>query len=161
MTGLRTETTLNSSLHADFEKNLALKLKLCAALEDLADRLPYGVGDDHCLTLAKSLLPILKRAQELEEQQIFPHLRQCYQSDETLPPTLARLEGEHCEDEAFAEELSEHLIAFVQDRKSGNPDLIAYMLRGFFESLRRHIAFEREHLLPLMSEPNLPENPKP
>ncbi|TFF20657.1 hemerythrin domain-containing protein [Jiella endophytica] len=31
-------------------------------------------------------------------------------------------------------------------------EALGYMLRGFFEGLRRHIAFEEEHLLPLLGE---------
>ncbi|MBO0903834.1 hemerythrin domain-containing protein [Jiella sonneratiae] len=30
-------------------------------------------------------------------------------------------------------------------------EVLGYMLRGFFEGLRRHIAFEEEHLLPLLA----------
>ncbi len=63
--------------------------------------------------------------------------------------TLNRLRFEHCEDECFAEELTEALNALG----SGNPDVnieaIGYMLRGFFEAMRRHIAFESEMLLPI------------
>lgn len=31
-----------------------------------------------------------------------------------------------------------------------NAEAIGFMLRGFFEGLRRHIAFEREHVLPMI-----------
>lgn len=29
-----------------------------------------------------------------------------------------------------------------------NPEALGFMLRAFFDSVRRHIAFEREHVLP-------------
>ena len=31
-----------------------------------------------------------------------------------------------------------------------NPEAVGFMLRGLFETLRRHIAFEREHVLPIV-----------
>ena len=38
----------------------------------------------------------------------------------------------------------------------GNIDKLSYMLRGFFEGLRRHIAFEKEHLVPLLMQKGTP-----
>ncbi|NJM42689.1 MAG: hypothetical protein HC853_19095 [Anaerolineae bacterium] len=36
-------------------------------------------------------------------------------------------------------------------RKQEVMNQVGYMLRGFFECLRRHIAFEREHILPKLA----------
>ena len=37
-------------------------------------------------------------------------------------------------------------------KSPGNPEATGYMLRGFFEALRRHIAFERDHLLAVLRD---------
>ena len=78
------------------------------------------------------------------------------ESQSNLNRSLERLKYEHWEDESFAEEVSDGLIRFVSDPDHPSPDTLAYMLRGFFEGLRRHIAFESEHILPLLrrQEPN-------
>ena len=69
---------------------------------------------------------------------------------------LERLQYEHWKDESFAEEVSDGLIKFVSDSDHPSADTLAYMLRGFFEGLRRHIAFEVEHiLLPLLRQHEL------
>ena len=47
-----------------------------------------------------------------------------------------------------AESFSEALLAYGHGRQIENPEAFGYMLRAFFESLRRHIAFERDHMLP-------------
>jgi hemerythrin-like domain-containing protein len=70
--------------------------------------------------------------------------------DADLKATVERLRYEHWEDESFADEVADALIRFVTDRASSNAETLAYMLRGFFEGLRRHIAFEREHIVPIL-----------
>jgi hypothetical protein len=42
----------------------------------------------------------------------------------------------------------EAVMAIGHGRSTDNAEVVGFMLRGFFESLRRHIAFEREHVLP-------------
>jgi hemerythrin-like domain-containing protein len=70
-------------------------------------------------------------------------------SDDTIKVTLDRLRFEHCEDECFAEELTEALHALGSGDQKVNIEAVGYMLRGFFEAMRRHIAFESEMLLPI------------
>ena len=36
----------------------------------------------------------------------------------------------------------------AKGENSRNPETIGYMLRGFFEGIRRHIAFVGEHSIP-------------
>ncbi|TIT74091.1 MAG: hemerythrin domain-containing protein, partial [Mesorhizobium sp.] len=64
--------------------------------------------------------------------------------------SIQRLRAEHVEDECFADEITEILLAIGHGERVDNAEAIGFMLRGFFESLRRHIAFEREHVLPLI-----------
>jgi hemerythrin-like domain-containing protein len=62
-----------------------------------------------------------------------------------------RLRAEHVEDQAYAEELTEALMAIGHGAQVSNPEAVGFMLRGFFESTRRHVAFEREHVLPVIA----------
>jgi hemerythrin-like domain-containing protein len=123
---------------------------MCEQLEALADSLPDNVGNQECLMLARAIYPEIKRSHEFEENSLFPAARECDPDNLTLASTLERLRYEHWEDESFAEELTDALTSFVAEPECRNPEKLAYMLRGFFEGLRRHIAFEREHLIPLL-----------
>ncbi|MCE7026540.1 hemerythrin domain-containing protein [Jiella avicenniae] len=46
------------------------------------------------------------------------------------------------------------IVAAEPNGSAKNPaaEALGYMLRGFFEGLRRHIAFEEEHLVPLLAK---------
>ena len=79
-----------------------------------------------------------------------PLLMSIENTDDALKSTVERLRYEHWEDESFSDEVADALIRFVTDKASSNAETLAYMLRGFFEGLRRHIAFERDHIVPLL-----------
>ncbi len=130
--------------------NLNTQLELCRKLEDLADNLPNDVDPQNCLALAREIFPTLKQAHEFEETVLFPELRKYYSENEQLMSTLERLRFEHWEDESFAEELRDCMINFVNEHSADCINSLSYMLRGFFEGVRRHIAFEREHIIPLL-----------
>ncbi|TCD14942.1 hemerythrin domain-containing protein [Oricola cellulosilytica] len=127
------------------------QIALCRRLEDLADQLPDVVDTQSCLRLAKQINAMIRTAHEHEERTLFPMLLAAHDDDERLGATIERLRYEHWEDESYADEVSDGLERFVTDRASSNPETLAYMLRGFFEGLRRHIAFEREYILPLLT----------
>lgn len=133
------------------EANHLEQLALCARLEEVADDLPEVADTQMCLHLARRVLPLVKRAHEYEENTLFPLLQAAEAKGGPLAQTIERLRYEHWEDEAYADEVSDGLISFVTDRASSNPETLAYMLRGFFEGLRRHIAFEREYIVPILA----------
>lgn len=126
------------------------QLGLCAALEDIADSLPNDVNKQKCLHAAQSIPPIVKAAQDFEENFLFPSLKSNQPVSVNLTLNIERLCAEHCEDESFGDEVADALHELAQGQLQ-NVDKLSYMLRGFFEGLRRHIAFEQEHLLPLLS----------
>lgn len=135
---------------AELRSYHAMQSQLCEKLEELADLLPDKVENQECLVLARQIYPEMKRCHEFEENVLFAEARGCDPDNLTLASTLERLRYEHWEDESFAEELTEALTSFVTEPDERNPEKLAYMLRGFFEGLRRHIAFEREHLIPIL-----------
>lgn len=126
------------------------QLLLCDILERIADGLPDVVDRSDCISVEKALPSLIKRIHEFEENTLFPWLEARLPEREDLRDTLNRLKFEHVEDECFAEELLDLLHRMGTGGKPANPEAAGYMLRGFFESVRRHIAFEREHLMGLV-----------
>ena len=139
-------------IETELKGHLSTQLNLCDELEKIADNLPHAIDRQHVLVVAKSIIPTVKSAHQFEENQIFPMIKQDGQSGASLDQSMERLRYEHWEDESFAEELSDALVKFVSLDEEAETDTLAYMLRGFFEGLRRHIAFESEHILPVLQQ---------
>ena len=145
----------SSTHNQDMAKTLVAKLnkqsELCDNLEKFADSLPSRFNVQDCLILAKSIIPIIKNSHEFEEAILFPALLTQYNQNNQLASTVERLQFEHWEDESFAGELRESLIGLANHSSAASINSLSYMLRGFFEGLRRHIAFEREHIIPIIA----------
>lgn len=117
---------------------------LCDALEQIADSLPDAIDRKVCLHTARVLPTLMERSHRYEEDVLFVALDRPALTPFDLRPTLARLKLEHAGDECFAEELSEVLFSYAEGRPTHSAEATGYMLRGFFEALRRHIAIEEE-----------------
>lgn len=128
----------------DMQRVHAEKLKLCDALEMIADDLPARVDRLQCLTVASSLVPLLRECQRFEEENVFP----AFANSGGSSAVVARLVSEHVEDSFSAEDISETLLAHGHGKPIENPEALGYMLRAMFETLRRHVAFEQDHVLP-------------
>src|SRR5690606_26280712 len=89
--------------------------------------------------------PMIRTIHHYEETVLFPRIRQRSGSSDQ-DETLSRLRYEHLEDEGYAEELTEALFKLGSNGPV-NVEAVGYMLRGFFEGMRRHIAFEQSQLL--------------
>ncbi|TIT00780.1 MAG: hemerythrin domain-containing protein [Mesorhizobium sp.] len=125
------------------------KLQLCEALERIADTLPK-VDRLKCLSTANAIVPLLRNIHQYEETMIFPAYEAALTSRDANLASTRRLRAEHVEDECFAGEVTEILLAIGHGETVENAEAVGFMLRGFFEGLRRHIAFEREHVLPMI-----------
>jgi len=125
-------------------------LAMCNELEAVADSLPNNVDRQKCLRLARALGPLLMEAQKLEEGEIFPALLTLDPSQVGLGGTLNQLRFDHQLDLCYAEEVQDMLRSYGEGRRNVSPDAAGFMLRGFFEGLRRHIAFEEHMLVPLI-----------
>lgn len=123
-------------------------LAMCDTLEGIADSLPNTLNVRQCQEAAGHLVPIVIRAHRIEEEEVFPLIGR--DGSAALQKTLDHLRTEHCEDECFAEELADAL-SHAGDGKV-QPETLGYMLRGFFEAMRRHINFERERFTVLAGE---------
>lgn len=127
-----------------------IQLVLCEELEWLADHLPSNADRQRCLRLARAICPLVVSSHQVEEALLFNVLERLGDRVPDLPSTIERLRYEHYADLCFAEEIRDTLLAIGRDEEGVSADAAGYMLRGFFESVRRHIAFEREILVPLL-----------
>ncbi|MEM1039957.1 MAG: hemerythrin domain-containing protein [Pseudomonadota bacterium] len=142
-----------SEVSSELSKCHQAQEALCDLLEAIADDIPEdpkAVDRQRCLAAARQIFPTVKKAHDFEEQRLFPLLEQLNGPSESLTKSLERLRFEHWEDESFAEEVTESLIEFGRGNGSVDGEKLGYMLRGFFEGLRRHMAFETEHLVPML-----------
>lgn len=128
------------------------KLSLCQTLEEIADSLPDEVDKQKCKLAAREIWPLLRSVHSFEEKIIFPALADRLAHLSSIEETIARLKSEHAEDECYAEELTDTLLLLGAGDRGVNFDAVGYMLRGFFESVRRHVAFEREIVLRLVND---------
>lgn len=132
-------------------------LCLCDELEELADSLPRDRV--RCLTMASGVHKLVASSHAIEETNLFGPLASLRRRLPELEATLSRLRSEHHADLCFAEEISDALLAFGRGEEDFmTADALGYMLRAFFECVRRHVAFEREILVPLLALVQYPVN---
>lgn len=135
----------------DVSRAHAAKLKLCDDLEAIADGLPDRIDRRNCLFIAASLPPLLVQSHAYEEKYVFPAFQRNGSNRIARLMTVRRLKVEHVEDECAAQDLADVLSAIGEGGPVRNPEALGFMLRAFFESMRRHIAFEREHIIPVIA----------
>lgn len=142
----RGEQSLVSLLRADY----AALLALADHLEVIADGLPDRIDRQDCLLMSRAIGPMLTRIQHFEETEIHPALLAWPALQSEIIDTIGRLKLEHQVDACYAEDVQDMLHGLGEGRPSLSPDAAGFMLRGFFESLRRHVAFEQQLILPLL-----------
>ncbi len=122
---------------------------VCDMLEQIADSLPDEVDPLQCrqaLTCLQLELPLHHKDEEVG---LFPLLEKRAKPKDKIGEHLAQLSLEHATDESFADELSHELESLSLGERPHNPNMLGYMLRGFFEGYRRHLHWENTVLLPL------------
>lgn len=133
-----------------FAGHHAGQLRLCDRLEAIADSLPENAGPNECLGAARALMKLVRDAHEFEESRLWPALRGLRPKDGDLEACIERLRLEHREDESYGEEVAAALTDWGMCAGNRNPEATGYLLRGFFEGMRRHIASERERIVPVL-----------
>ncbi|WP_027168933.1 hemerythrin domain-containing protein [Mesorhizobium sp. WSM3224] len=128
------------------------KLRICDELEAIADQLPR-VDRLKCLLTANALVPLLRMSHSCEEQHVFPAFASGASGGERAA-SINRLRAEHIEDEDAAQDLTDALLTVGYREAVANPEALGFMLRAFFCASRRHVAFEREHILPFIAQRN-------
>ena len=127
----------------------AVQAQLCDAMERIADGLPDEVDRSLCAQIASCLQFDLPLHHHDEEMGLFPLLRTRALPEDGLEPILDRLAAEHESDNDFASEIAEALEALGQGGRPSNPEMLGYMLRGFFERYRRHVQWENALVMPV------------
>lgn len=142
-----------TSMLNDFSYGHVQLLSICAHLEDIADTLLSRTDTGKCDRIADNLPPLLTGVCRFEEDVLFPWLSATYAENARIGKSLTRLYFEHLEDQAYAAEVAEMLRQISAQRRF-DTETAGYMFRGFFEGMRRHIAFEQDHLYHLISLQN-------
>jgi hemerythrin-like domain-containing protein len=123
--------------------------EMCDALEHIADGLPDDIDRRLCARLAGWLQFDLALHHHDEEEALFPLLRKRAHPQDRLDMILERLASEHSTDMDLASDIAEELASLAQGHRPANPEMLGYMLRGFFEAYRRHVHWENALLMPL------------
>lgn len=135
-----------------FAAHHAGQLRLCDELEAIADSLPDNAGPRECLGAARTIKKLVRDAHEFEEIRLWPALRGLRPQDDELEACIERLRLEHREDESYGEEVAAALTDWGMCAGNRNAEATGYLLRGFFEGMRRHIASERERIVPVLAK---------
>jgi hemerythrin-like domain-containing protein len=123
---------------------------LCRDLEAIADELPSSINVQTSLVIAANIVPIVKSAHKFEEDHVYPVLLDAVRHGTTMKEEIYRLKSEHLADEDLGEEVCLALREFVADQNPAKAETLSWMLRGFFESMRRHLAYEHAVILPVI-----------
>ena len=127
----------------------AVQEQICDAMERIAGGLPNSIDRTLCLEVANCLQFDPPLHHQDEEVGLFPILKSRALPDDGLAGILDRLAAEHAFDIDFASEIAECLEMLGRNIPSANPDMLGYMLRGFFERYRRHVQWENMLVMPL------------
>ncbi len=127
-------------------------LRLCDKLEEIADSLPSSVDRHACSCVAIALRYRVGVHHAVEEEALFPLLSARVGGDIVFKRTLLRLQDEHRTDEGYCDEVLELLTSLSKGNQPENAEAAGYLLRCLFENMRRHIAFEEDHILPRARE---------
>ena len=122
--------------------------QLCNRLELLADQLPEDVDHSLCEGIYEKLrfeLPIYHR----NEEALFDLISRHPPSKMDVSPILKYVRQEHAIHNCYADELHESLEVLRTGGYIQNPEMIGYMLRCSFETLRRHLEWEDLTVMPL------------
>ncbi len=123
--------------------------RMCGWLEEIADGLPGNAPPALCRKAALCLRQDMPLHHRQEEEALFPLLLARVEPADMAHDIIGRLREEHVNDLGFAEEVVDILLRMEAGEAVDNPDMLGYMLRGFFENYRRHIHWENTILIPL------------
>ena len=122
---------------------------LCDVLETIADGLPGTLECALAAMVADALKVDVPLHHQDEEQGLFPLLAERAAPEDNVEAMIRQLNREHLADDTYSTDLIDLLDALAVGQIPLNPEMAGYMIRGFFESYRRHIAFENIVILPL------------
>lgn len=127
---------------------------LCDRLETFANGLPDDLSSFTFESIASELRTKLPRLHYNMEKVLFPALKKRALPEDRIDEIIAGFTHEHAMDDGYVLGVLEVLDRFAKgplasNQKAENYDAVGYQLRGFFESLRRHLRWERFIVLQL------------
>lgn len=144
-----------SSMHANpltlFAGTVGERETLCDQLEAIADSLPNSLDRAAILSAARFLCHKVPAYHRDERDCLFPMLERRAPQSFGMNRIADMMQNCQVDDEDYALELADMLETLVEQQPVGNPDATGYMLRGFFQSYRRYLAWHRLTILPLAS----------
>ncbi len=141
-----------ANVKESYEQAISEQIALCDILEDIADSLPYNIDKQICNHTSIMLNSIIKRAHRIEQDILFPYLKDNAPNAIDLTKTFARLKKQNLRDQYSGEELAEILLSYAINKPSHSAETTGYIIRAYFESLRRHIAFVDELINPTFDQ---------
>lgn len=147
-TGEKSSTARKDLLDC-IEKEHQAERNLCDMLERIADSLLEPLDTVLASTGIVALRSCLKRHVALEEIYLYPVLTKRLCPGDLAENLLEHIRFEHTADESLAHDTADQLEQALGSGRVENPEMLGYMLRGFFECRRRHIAWEDAIILPL------------
>ncbi|MGA7328625.1 MAG: hemerythrin domain-containing protein [Rhodomicrobium sp.] len=133
------------------ERENARLLRLCAQMEAMADRLPAAFKAKRTLRLLQLTELSLKRHTAIQEQIIFPTIRE--RAGRQIDRLLKQCEYEHASDGGLLIEILERAINPGHSSDRTRVEAFGCLLRHFFEGKRRHLEWEKQALEPFMKQP--------
>ncbi len=123
-------------------------LSLCDRLEEIADALPNNLDPYVFETVARELRTMLPRLHRHMQQLLFPLLKKRARQKDGMADIIAGFTHEQNMDAGYALGVLDILDRFASgqlplDHEPKDYEAVGYLLRGFFESLRRHLRWER------------------
>ncbi len=125
------------------------KMNVCGQLEEIANNLPDRVDAHQCASLAERLPGLLGLCDDIYQKVIFPLLLRHQSQRYFTPITAERLVSERLMDQGYAVEVSDLLDRLANSAPIPNVEASGYLLRGFFETVRRSSAFDLEYIIPM------------
>lgn len=112
---------------------------LADLLETVADSLPDNVNQASAALAASLLRDSVQRRSALEEEALFPMIEARADVNAPLQRAIMLARREYRDSTGRAIELAEELDALAETGRTANPDALGFMLRAFFDGLRRHL----------------------
>lgn len=122
---------------------------LCDQLEAIADSLPNCVDRGTVLSATRFLRHKVPAYHRDERDCLFPMLQRRAPRSFGMNQIAVMMLSCQVDDEDYAVELADMLETVVVQQPVRNADATGYMLRGFFHSYRRYLAWQRLTILPL------------
>ncbi|MGO8954686.1 MAG: hemerythrin domain-containing protein [Rhodomicrobium sp.] len=134
------------------ERDQRRLLRLCAALEKVADGLPESRQSRRTVRLLAFLEKSFKRHIFLHEKCLFPLIRSLGGTKASVEAVLFQLEFEHASDHGLVLEITSAFLNGCSAKPGTDVHVLGFLLRSFFENYRRHHNWEQNILYPIVRQ---------